>query len=110
MSMLAAGVPRAGTPARFPGLFEPLTMGALTVPNRIVMLPAGPSRAFDGSVPDDDIDYFEARARGGAGLIVVGGTIVHETSQLRSRPLREAYRREHVRGFAKLARTVHRHG
>jgi 2,4-dienoyl-CoA reductase (NADPH2) len=110
MSMLADGIPKAGAPTRFPRLFEPLTMGAVTVPNRIVMLPAGPSRAFDGSVPDDDIDYFEARARGGAGLIVVGGTTVHETSQLRSRPLREAYRREHVRGFAKLARTVHRHG
>jgi 2,4-dienoyl-CoA reductase (NADPH2) len=110
MSMLAAGIPKTGASPRFPRLFEPLTMGAVTVPNRIVMLPAGPSRAFDGSVPDDDIDYFEARARGGAGLIVLGGTIVHETSQLRSRPLREAYRREHMRGFTKLARTVHRHG
>ena len=110
MSMLADGIPKSGTAPRFPRLFEPLTLGAVTVPNRIVMLPAGPSRAFDGSVPDDDIEYFAARARGGAGLIVLGGTTVHETSQLRSRPLREAYRREHLRGFAKLARTVHRHG
>ena len=110
MSMLADGVPRTGASQRFPRLFEPLTIGTVTVPNRIVMLPAGPSRAFDGSVPDDDIAYFAARARGGVGLIVLGGTTVHETSQLRSRPLREAYRPEHVRGFAKLARTVHRHG
>jgi len=110
MSTLASGIPRTGSPPRFPRLFEPLTIGALTLPNRIVMLPAGPSWAFDGSVPEHDIDYFEARARGGVGLIVLGGTTVHETSQLRSRPLREAYRREYVRGFAKLAKTVHRQG
>jgi 2,4-dienoyl-CoA reductase (NADPH2) len=110
MSTLARGVPTIGSPPRFPRLFEPLTIGRVTLPNRIVMLPAGPSWAFDGSVPDHDIAYFEARARGGAGLIVLGGTTVHETSQLRSRPLREAYRREHMRSFAKLADTVHRHG
>ena len=90
MSTLASRVPRTGSPPHFPRLFEPLTIGAVTLPNRIVMLPAGPSWAFDGSVPDHDIDYFEARARGGVGLIVLGGTTVHETSQLRSRPLREA--------------------
>src|SRR6185369_837251 len=104
------GVPRTGSPPQFPRLFEPLTIGAVTLPNRIVMLPAGPSWAFDGSVPEDDIDYVEARARGGVGLIVLGGTITHETSQLRSRPLREAHRREHLSAFARLADAVHRHG
>lgn len=110
MSTLAHGRARTTSPLRFPRLFEPLTIGTVTLPNRIVMLPAGPSLAFDGSVSDRDLDYFEARARGGVGLVVLGGTTVHETSQLRSRPLREAYRREHVARFARVARTVHRHG
>ena len=110
MSTLADGLTQARSPLRFPRLFEPLGIGPVQLANRIVLLPCGPSWAFDGSVPDHDIDFFEARARGGAGLIVLGAVTVHDTSQLRSRPLREGHRREHLPGFTRLAASVHRHG
>jgi len=41
--------------------------------NRIVMSPMGLNAAHpDGRIGDDEIDYFEERARGGVGLIIAG--------------------------------------
>lgn len=53
-------------------LFTPLTIGSMTVPNRIVMAPH--SVAFTpgyGGAIDRVIDYHVERARGGAGMIVM---------------------------------------
>lgn len=47
-------------------LFEPLALGGVTVPNRIVNTTHG-----TGLGPDRDLEYLRARARGGAGLLGV---------------------------------------
>lgn len=54
-------------------LFTPFKIGKMKVKNRIVMSPMGLNAAHpDGRIDDDEIHYFEERARGGAGLIIVG--------------------------------------
>ena len=66
---------------RFPNLFSPYTLKSLTLKNRIFItghdtyLPekALPSEAY--------IAYQRARAKGGAGLIVVQVVGVHETAR-----------------------------
>lgn len=54
-------------------LFTPFKIGKMEVKNRIVMSPMGTNSAdIDGKISEDEIDYFEARARGGAGMIIIG--------------------------------------
>ena len=55
-------------------LFRPMTIGGVEVRNRIAMsaLTMGAAGA-DGSVTDELIRFYVERARGGAGLITVGG-------------------------------------
>jgi 2,4-dienoyl-CoA reductase-like NADH-dependent reductase (Old Yellow Enzyme family) len=56
----------------FERLFSPLTIGPLTLKNRIVMAPHGMVfTAGYGSSVERVIDYHVERARGGAGLIVM---------------------------------------
>ena len=51
-------------------LFNPLKIGSLSLKNRIVMLPMGTSLAdADGNPSDALIEYYAARARGGAGQV-----------------------------------------
>ena len=53
-------------------LLEPFTLNNTTIKNRIIM-PAMDTNFGDeeGNVPDKLIDYYELRAKGGAGLIIV---------------------------------------
>jgi len=54
-------------------LFTPFKIGKMEVKNRIVMSPMGLNAAHpDGRIDDDEIHYFEERARGGVGLIIMG--------------------------------------
>ncbi|MCM3766973.1 NAD(P)/FAD-dependent oxidoreductase [Neobacillus niacini] len=54
-------------------LFTPFKIGKMEVKNRIVMAPMGTNSALpDGRISVDEIDYFEERARGGAGMIILG--------------------------------------
>jgi len=58
-------------------LFEPGMIGKLCVKNRIVMAPMNMGgQEPDGRISQQAIDYFVARAKGGAGLIVTGASRV----------------------------------
>jgi 2,4-dienoyl-CoA reductase-like NADH-dependent reductase (Old Yellow Enzyme family)/thioredoxin reductase len=61
---------------KYPGLFEPLRLGKLELRNRVVMPPMTTGFARDGFVTDTMIDYYAARAAGGAGLVIVEDSIV----------------------------------
>ena len=62
-------------------LFSPIKIKTLELKNRIVMPPMGTLIANpDGSPSDRLIDYYEARAKGGAALITVEVTAVHPSS------------------------------
>ena len=62
---------------RFPKLFRPGHIGRLRMRNRIVQLPTGGSFIGPNSeVTDRTIAYYRERAKGGVGLIIVGGARV----------------------------------
>lgn len=62
-------------------LFNPITIGSMTAKNRLLMPAMSINFGVDeqGFVTEQLIDYFVARARGGAGMLLVGGGAVHPT-------------------------------
>lgn len=62
-------------------LFAPIRIGALTARNRLMMPAMSINFGVDdaGRVTDQLTEYFVARARGGTGLMLVGGGAVHPT-------------------------------
>lgn len=60
-------------------LFSPASIGRLTIPNRVVMTAMGTNLAkAGGGVSADLIAFYEARARGGTGLIISGITRIDD--------------------------------
>jgi len=60
---------------RFKKVFEPTSIGQMQLKNRIVMPPIGTSYAEkDSAIGRRMLDYYEARAKGGVGLIIVEGS------------------------------------
>jgi len=61
------------TPRPYAHLLAPGRIGALTLRNRILMAPMGTNQERgDGHLGDTILDYYEARARGGVGLVIAG--------------------------------------
>jgi 2,4-dienoyl-CoA reductase (NADPH2) len=57
-------------------LSTPLRIGKLTLANRVVMAPmAANSPGTDCNFSDQSVAFYEARARGGVSMIIIGGTI-----------------------------------
>jgi 2,4-dienoyl-CoA reductase-like NADH-dependent reductase (Old Yellow Enzyme family) len=56
---------------RYKKLFEPTKIGTMRLNNRFVMAPMTTLTSLDFSIDDKLIDYYEARARGGVGLIIL---------------------------------------
>lgn len=94
---------------RFPSLFSPLTLGSTTLKNRIFSSGHDTVLAEHGAVTDALIAYHEARAAGGAGLIVAQVAGVHETARYTSHILM-ATDDGCIPGYRRLADAVHRHG
>lgn len=63
----------------FPHLFSPIRIGTLTAKNRLLMSAMSINFGVDdkGCVTDQLTAYFKARARGGVGMMLVGGGAVH---------------------------------
>ena len=92
-----------------PKLFNPLELGDLTLPNRIVMAPLTRNRALpDGDVPHDlNATYYAQRA--GAGLIISEGTqISQEGKGYIQTP--GIYSNEQVVGWKTVTDAVHNAG
>ncbi|MEY3361635.1 MAG: hypothetical protein RL531_1354 [Actinomycetota bacterium] len=95
----------------FPHLLAPGRIGTLTVRNRMLMCPMGDALAeSDGTVSARQIDHYEARARGGVGLILVGSVAVAYPGGAFSAEQTALHTEDHVAGVAELARRVQRHG
>jgi len=94
-------------------LLEPTTIGPMQLRNRIAMPPMTMAYASEtDGVSETDIAYFAERARGGAGLILVGGVCVEGRlgKLLVPGPLHCLDRDEQIEGFSRLAEAVHAHG
>ncbi len=94
----------------YPHLFSPGTIGRLTLKNRIVQSAMGTGLIQMGRVTDREVAFQEERARGGVGLIVNGGTSVHETSGFPVRILTELWPEDAIDGLRRRAEAVQRHG
>ena len=100
---------------KYPNLFSPLKIGTMTVKNRIALAPMSFFlRSPDGGFAEENIRYVEEVAKGGAGLITMGESIVgsgegpcggksHPDIVMITAP-------ENRRSLWRLADTVHRYG
>ncbi len=61
-------------------LFEPITINRLEIKNRIYLPAMHMGMAVDFQVTDQLVDFYAERARGGAGMIVVGNATVNDVS------------------------------
>lgn len=67
---------------KFPAMFSPIQIGTVTVPNRFVVPPMGNNLAnTDGTLSDRSLAYYQARAKGGFGLITIESTVVYEQAK-----------------------------
>ena len=90
-------------------LLSSLKIGNTTVRNRIFST-GHQTVLVDNGVPNDAlIAYHEARAKGGAGLIITEIAAVHETAFFSTHTI-EGYLDACIPGYRQLADTVHRHG
>ncbi|MEM7173009.1 MAG: FAD-dependent oxidoreductase [Pseudomonadota bacterium] len=92
----------------FPHLFSEQTIGQIVVPNRLVF--TGHHTYLSDGAPDERlIAYHQARADGGAGLIVTEIVAVHESAGF-SPMLLDAFDRESIPAYRRLAKVCHEHG
>lgn len=99
------------TEVEFKKLFEPGRIGRMQVRNRIVM----PAMATgfgseDGFVTQQLKDYYEARARGGAGLVIVEFTCVDFPRGKALRGQLAADDDQYIPGLKQLAGVIQKHG
>lgn len=95
----------------FGRLLSPGQLGALALRNRIAMAPMGVNLGEDdGTVGDRQAAWFEARARGGAGLVIVGSASVAYPQASTDRRQIAASDDVHLPGLARLATEAHAQG
>ena len=64
---------------KFENMFSPIQIGPVEVKNRFVVPPMGNNFAnTDGTMSDQSVAYYGARAKGGFGLITLEATVVHK--------------------------------
>jgi len=96
---------------KFEKLFEPGKIGSLNLKNRMIMAAVNTDvGTMDGFVTDATLAFYEARAKGGVGLIVVEvGSIEHPVSKSNFRQL-GINDDKFLPGMTDLTRVIHKHG
>jgi 2,4-dienoyl-CoA reductase-like NADH-dependent reductase (Old Yellow Enzyme family)/thioredoxin reductase len=89
-------------------MFSPIRIGRLEVKNRVFMSPHGMVGLGIGT--DRQVGYFEARARGGAGFMVIASCQVVPAPLVPPGWFIEAYNPEHVPAIRRIVDAAHRHG
>ncbi|MBW1686098.1 MAG: FAD-dependent oxidoreductase [Deltaproteobacteria bacterium] len=91
-------------------LFSPIKIGKMEVKNRIAMAPMTTNWAPpDGTVPDRMLEYLEARAQGGVGLIIFETVTVDERFPYIMNSV-GLWDDELIPGFKKFVDAMHAHG
>lgn len=91
-------------------LFAPLTIGGLTLPNRIVMAPMTRALSPRGVPGPDVAAYYARRARHGVGLIVTEGTVIDHPASASSPDVPRFHGADALDGWAEVVRAVHDEG
>jgi mycofactocin system FadH/OYE family oxidoreductase 2 len=94
---------------RYRYLFSPLRIGPLALRNRIVFAAHLTNYAEDGHPAEQHAAYYEARARGGAGLIITEEHSVHPTDWPYEK-LIHGFDESVIPGYRRITEAVHRHG
>jgi 2,4-dienoyl-CoA reductase (NADPH2) len=95
----------------FPHLLSPGRIGSLELRNRLAMAPMGTNLGEDdGTVGDAQAAWFEARARGGVGLVIVGSAAVAYPQASTDRRQIAASDDTRLPGLRRLVQGAHGHG
>jgi mycofactocin system FadH/OYE family oxidoreductase 2 len=94
---------------QFTHLFRPIQLGSVTIPNRICFSGHATMYAENNLPSERQADYFAERAKGGVGLIVIGGSGVHESSKFSS-AFNIVGDERAIPGYRRIADRVHEHG
>jgi 2,4-dienoyl-CoA reductase-like NADH-dependent reductase (Old Yellow Enzyme family) len=97
--------------ATYPHLLNPLTIGPITIKNRVIFGPHVTGHwSGDFLVTPRAKAYYEERARGGVGMIIVGASPVDETADYYPFTQHAVFKDEIVPGLAEIADAVHGYG
>ena len=91
-------------------LSRPLTLGGLTVPNRIAMAPMTRGQSPDGVPTEQVAAYYARRAAGGTGLIITEGTYVGHPSSGEHDQVSRLYGDAPLAGWSRVVEAVHAAG
>lgn len=93
-------------------LFEPGSIGMIQLKNRLVMCPMSTGYPNpDGTVNQRTVDYYEKRAQGGVGLVIVEGAIVEpKLGNIGTYPRLFIEDDRYIPGLRTLVESIHRHG
>ena len=89
-------------------LWTPLALGPVTARNRIVFSAHLTNYARDGKPTEQHAAYYEARAAGGAGLIITEEHSTHPTDWPYEK-LIHGFHRDVIPGYRRITDAVHRH-
>ncbi len=96
---------------QFPALFSPIQVGDMQLKNRIIMasMLVGYGHV-DGRVSQSTLDYYETRAKGGAGLIIVEAACIDSPAGLEGIGQLNIDDSCYVEGLTRLSHTIKKHG
>lgn len=95
--------------AHYPHLFSEITVGRKRLRNRIAFPSTVGNYGQQHAVTDRMIDYYAARAEGGAAMIITEGLIVHESSMPPPNII-TLFEERNFDGLQRLAAAVESHG
>src|ERR1700761_1898326 len=101
------------TEARYPHLLSPWKIRGLELRNRAMFAPTCPvwvRSPYEGVFTEQAVAYYEERARGGVGMIVIGGTLINRDTIYSPFLFPGLWSDEQISGLAAVADAVHRHG
>lgn len=97
--------------SNYPHIFEPLTVKNMTIKNRIVMMPMGTNYGEqNGEMSFLHLNYYEERAKGGVGLIIVENASVDSPQGSNGTTQLRIDQDNYIPRLFKLCENVHRHG
>lgn len=97
--------------SNYPHIFEPLTVKNMTIKNRIVMMPMGTNYGEqNGEMSFLHLNYYEERAKGGVGLIIVENASVDSPQGSNGTTQLRIDHDNYIPRLFKLCENVHRHG
>ena len=92
----------------FNHLFKPLSLGSTTISNRICLLPHRTHFSERGDLDDRQVAYYKRRAKGGCGMITLGGISIDANDQPWAKQIR-GYETTIVGDYKNLSGAVHEH-